>query len=143
MITCAKGMGNGFPIAGVLISPKIKAKKGMLGTTFGGNHLACAAALAVLECIEEESLMVNAQQIGNYLMEELQNISAIKDIRGKGLMIGIDFENRSAIRKRLLEEYGFFTGASGDHTLRLLPPLSVSKEFASQFVLAVTKIIND
>jgi len=140
IITTAKGMGNGFPIAGVFISPKINAWKGMLGTTFGGNHLACAAATAVLETIEEEKLIDNANKIGNYLFSELKDNKAIKAIRGKGLMIGIDLENMLEIRIKLLMEYGIFTGASGNETLRLLPPLSIGIKEADQFISAFNQI---
>ncbi|RUT79812.1 aspartate aminotransferase family protein [Ancylomarina longa] len=140
IITTAKGMGNGFPIAGVLISPKIKAWKGMLGTTFGGNHLSCAAATAVIETIEEEKLIDNANIIGDYLFFELKDNKAIKAIRGKGLMIGIDLENMSEIRTKLLMEYGIFTGASGNETLRLLPPLSIGIKEADQFISAFNQI---
>jgi Ornithine/acetylornithine aminotransferase len=141
IITTAKGMGNGFPIAGVLIAPEIKAWKGMLGTTFGGNHLACAAATAVLETIEEEKLLDNSVEIGNYLMENLKENKAIKAIRGKGLMIGIDIENMSEIRTKLLKEHGIFTGSSGQNTLRLLPPLSITKKEADQFIKAFNGVL--
>ena len=137
IITTAKGMGNGFPIAGVLISPKIKAWKGMLGTTFGGNHLACAAGTAVLETLEEEKLLENAEEMGVYILSNLKNNNAIKAIRGKGLMIGIDLENMSEIRMKLLMEHGIFTGSSGSETLRLLPPLSITKKEADQFISAL------
>lgn len=140
IITTAKGMGNGFPISGVIISPKIKAWTGMLGTTFGGNHLACAAGMAVLETIEEEKLIDNASIVGDYLVSKLKDNNAIKAIRGKGLMIGIDLENMPEIRKQLVEEYGIFTGSSGSKTLRLLPPLSVTKEEVDQFVGAFQKL---
>ncbi|WP_421919324.1 aspartate aminotransferase family protein [Marinifilum sp.] len=141
IITTAKGMGNGFPIAGVLISPKLKPWKGMLGTTFGGNHLACAAAIAVLETIEEEQLIDNAKEIGNYLIANLKDNNAVKAIRGKGLMIGIDIENMSETRTKLLKEYGIFTGSSGENTLRLLPPLSISKAEADQFIEAFNCVL--
>ncbi|BAX82329.1 aspartate aminotransferase family protein [Labilibaculum antarcticum] len=140
IITTAKGMGNGFPIAGVIISPKIKAWSGMLGTTFGGNHLACAAGMAVLEIIEEEQLIGNANKLGDYIITKLKDNKAIKAIRGKGLMIGIDLENMPAIRKQLLEEYGIFTGSSGSTTLRLLPPLSITKKEVDQFIEAFQKL---
>ncbi len=110
LITTAKGMGNGFPIGGVLIHPKFKAVHGMLGTTFGGNHLACAAGIAVLDVIKEENLIDNALQIGNYLTQQLKSISAIKEIRGRGLMIGIEFaEPVGELRKQLLFEQHIFT----------------------------------
>jgi len=130
IITVAKGMGNGFPIAGVLIAPHIQPKKEMLGTTFGGNYLACAAGLAVLEVIEKENLMENAQRLGDYLKEQLHTIPNIKEIRGMGLMIAIElYEPCVAVRKRLLEEFGIFTGtASNKNTLRILPSLAVTKK---------------
>ncbi|WP_461643017.1 aspartate aminotransferase family protein [Labilibaculum euxinus] len=140
IITTAKGMGNGFPIAGVIISPAIKAWSGMLGTTFGGNHLACAAGMAVLEAIEEEQLIDNANRLGDYLISELKDNKAIKAIRGRGLMIGIDLEDMPKIRKQLLEEYGIFTGSSGSTTLRLLPPLSITKKEVDQFIQAFQKL---
>ncbi|PCH71735.1 MAG: aspartate aminotransferase family protein [Bacteroidales bacterium] len=140
IITTAKGMGNGFPIAGVIISPEIKAWSGMLGTTFGGNHLACAAGIAVLETIEEEQLIENANKLGDYIINKLKDNKAIKAIRGKGLMIGIDLENMPVIRKQLLEEYGIFTGSSGSTTLRLLPPLSITKNEVDQFIEAFQKL---
>ncbi|MGQ1911468.1 aspartate aminotransferase family protein [Marinifilum sp. RC60d5] len=140
IITTAKGMGNGFPIGGVLIAPEVKAWKGMLGTTFGGNHLACAAATAVLETIEEEKLIDNAEQMGNYLFAALKDNKAIKAIRGKGLMIGIDIDDMSETRTKLLKEYGIFTGSSGSNTLRLLPPLSITKKEADQFINAFNKL---
>ena len=139
LITTAKGMGNGFPIAGVLISPDVKAEKGMLGTTFGGNHLACAAGMAVLETIEEEQLIANTEKLGEYLISKLKDNKAINTIRGKGLMIGIDLENMPVIRKQLLEDHGIFTGSSGNKTLRLLPPLSITKKEADQFIEAFQK----
>ncbi len=141
IITIAKGMGNGFPVAGVLIHPNIKAKKGMLGTTFGGNHLACAAALAVLEVIEKESLIGNARKVGDDLMLKLSKLEGVKSVRGKGLMIGIDLHNMAEIRKVLLKNYGFFTGSSGANTLRLLPPLNISQALADEFVEALTTVI--
>ena len=140
IITTAKGMGNGFPIAGVLIAPELEAWKGMLGTTFGGNHLACAAATAVLETIEEEQLIKNAEQMGEYLITALKDNKAIKAIRGKGLMIGIDMENMSEIRTKLLKEFGIFTGSSGSNTLRLLPPLSITKKETDLFIKAFNKL---
>ncbi|MFH6982144.1 aspartate aminotransferase family protein [Marinoscillum luteum] len=136
LYTMAKGMGNGFPIGGVLISPKFEAKFGMLGTTFGGNHLACAAALAVAEVIQEEHLIENAGAIGDYLMGELAGISAVQEVRGKGLMIGIDLEYPAAdLRKKLLFDHHIFTGsASRKNTIRLLPALNLSKEDADHFL---------
>ena len=143
IITTAKGMGNGFPIAGVLIAPHIQPKKEMLGTTFGGNYLACAAGLAVLEVIEKENLMENAQKMGEYLMEQLQNIPNIKEIRGMGLMVAIElFEPCAAVRKRLLDEFGIFTGtASNKNTLRILPPLAVTKRELDELLKALKIIL--
>ena len=135
LITVAKGMGNGFPIGGVLISPHFKASHGLLGTTFGGNHLACAAAIAVLDVMKSEQLVENALEIGNYLIEELRKLSNIKDIRGLGLMIGIEFETPvKEIRTRLLKEKKIFTGVSGSNIIRLLPPLCLTKADADQFI---------
>lgn len=143
VITMAKGMGNGFPVAGVWIAPAIKARKGMLGTTFGGNHLACAAALAVLEVIERECLMNNAAALGKYLMQELGQMPGITAIRGKGLMIGIDLEEvQDRFRKRLLQEYQVLTGYSGTHTLRLLPPLIITRKEADEFLQAFRQTLN-
>lgn len=143
IITTAKGMGNGFPIAGVLIAPHIQPKKEMLGTTFGGNYLACAAGLAVLEVIEKENLMENAQKMGEYLMEQLQNIPNIKEIRGMGLMVAIElFEPCVAVRKRLLDEFGIFTGtASNKNTLRILPSLAVTKKELDELLQALKSIL--
>lgn len=143
IITVAKGMGNGFPIAGVLIAPHIQPKKEMLGTTFGGNYLACAAGLAVLEVIEKENLMENAQKMGEYLMEQLQNIPNIKEIRGMGLMIAIElYEPCAAVRKRLLDEFGIFTGtASNKNTLRILPSLAVTKKELDELLQALKIIL--
>ncbi|MDR3137585.1 MAG: aminotransferase class III-fold pyridoxal phosphate-dependent enzyme [Tannerellaceae bacterium] len=134
IITVGKGMGNGFPVAGVLISGGIAARKGMLGTTFGGNHLACAAALAVLDVIEAEELIANAEEIGGYLMGEIRKMG-VKEVRGKGLMIGIDLEGGvKEVRRRLLEEQRVLTGVSGEDTIRLLPPLSLRREEAEEFI---------
>ncbi len=135
LITTAKGMGNGFPVGGVLISPKFKASHGLLGTTFGGNHLACAAAIAVLDVIKGENLIENAAQVGAYLMENLSGLPGIKEIRGRGLMIGIETEEPAEpIRKKLLYEDHIFTGAAGKHTIRLLPSLSLTKGDADVFL---------
>ena len=143
IITTAKGMGNGFPIGGVLISPKFEAVFGMLGTTFGGNHLACAAALAVLEVMEEENLIENALNMGNYLMENLKKFSQIKELRGRGLMIGIEFEEpANEIRKKLLFEHQVFTGASGKNTIRLLPSLALKQEEADYFLERFEKVLS-
>lgn len=137
IITTAKGMGNGFPIGGVLISPSIKPSYGMLGTTFGGNHLACAAAIAVLEIIEKENLIENAARIGEYFRQELSSDKAVKEYRGKGLMIGLELnEEYIGLRNKLLFEKHFFTGAAGAGVIRLLPSLTVSQETAESFVKA-------
>ena len=137
IITTAKGMGNGFPIGGVLISPSIKASYGMLGTTFGGNHLACTAALAVLDIIENEHLVENAARIGDYFAEALSRDKAVKEYRGRGLMIGLEIkEEYVGLRDRLLFEKRFFTGAAGAQVIRLLPSLTVSRQTAEAFVKA-------
>ena len=137
IITTAKGMGNGFPIGGVIISPSIKPSYGMLGTTFGGNHLACAAAIAVLEIIEDENLIENAARIGEYFRQELSSDKAVKEYRGKGLMIGLELnEEYIGLRNKLLFEKHFFTGAAGAGVIRLLPSLTVSQETAESFVKA-------
>lgn len=136
LITVAKGMGNGFPIGGVLIHPRFEAKYGLLGTTFGGNHLACAAGLAVLEVLESEQLIPHAKRLGEQLMAELRDFSAVKEVRGHGLMIGMsmDFPIKP-LRKRLLFEQHVFTGSSADpNTLRLLPPLNITEQEAEQFL---------
>jgi acetylornithine/N-succinyldiaminopimelate aminotransferase len=129
IITTAKGMGNGFPIGGVLIHPKFKAKHGLLGTTFGGNHLACAAAIAVLDVMKKEKLMDNAAKVGAYTLEKLKTIQGVKEVRGIGLMIGIEFEfSTAALRKRLAFNQKVFVGSSSEpNTIRLLPPLSISE----------------
>lgn len=137
IITTAKGMANGFPIGGVLINPEIKAVHGMLGTTFGGNHLACTAALAVLDIIENEHLVENAEKIGKYFEEAFKGDKAVKEYRGKGLMIGLELnEEYVGLRNRLLFEKHFFTGAAGAQVIRLLPSLTVSQETAESFVAA-------
>lgn len=136
--TMAKGMGNGFPVAGVSISPKIEAKHFMLGTTFGGNHLACAAALAVLEVMEEGHLMEHAEMTGNYLMDELKKIPAIKEVRGRGLMIGIELTDESKhVRKNLLSAHRIFTGEAKPNVIRLLPALNISKQETDIFLQAI------
>lgn len=137
IITMAKGMGNGFPIGGVLISPVIKASYGMLGTTFGGNHLACTAAIAVLDIIENEHLIENAAKTGAYLAEAFAGDKAVKEYRGKGLMIGMELKDGYVgLRDRLLFEKHFFTGAAGPQVIRLLPSLTISLETAGSFVNA-------
>ena len=142
IITQAKGIGNGFPIGVVLISPKFQAVYGELGTTFGGNHLACAAAAAVLEVMEEENLLENVNRVGEYLMEELKKIDGIKEVRGRGLMIGIEFkEPIKEIRRRLLFEEHVFTGVSGTNVIRLLPPLTLTIEQASDFMERFKRVL--
>jgi acetylornithine/N-succinyldiaminopimelate aminotransferase len=133
--TMAKGMGNGFPVAGISIAPKFKPWHYMLGTTFGGNHLACAAALAVLEVMEQDNLMENAEKIGNYLITELKKIGEIKEVRGRGLMIGIDLpEELSQVKKNLLFKQHIFTGEAKPNVIRLLPALNLNKEQADHFL---------
>ncbi|HYK77658.1 MAG TPA: aminotransferase class III-fold pyridoxal phosphate-dependent enzyme [Daejeonella sp.] len=135
--TMAKGMGNGFPIGAISISPKFKPWHGMLGTTFGGNHLACAAALAVLEIIEQDKLIENAAATGAYLMEELQKFSQVKEVRGRGLMIGIELpEELSQVKNGLLFNQHIFTGEAKPNVIRLLPALNLSKAHADQFLEA-------
>lgn len=142
IITVAKGIANGFPTGAVLISPIFKPIYGMLGTTFGGNHLACAAAIAVLDIMKEESLIENAKKVGAFLMEELRKIPGIKELRGRGLMIGIEFEEPiKEIRNRLLFEEKVFTGVAGTNTIRLLPPLCLAKEEAAEFISRFRKVL--
>ena len=145
IISMAKGMGNGFPVAGILISPKFKASYGLLGTTFGGNFLACAATKAVLDVIEEENLLQNAQEVGDYLVSLLQNQKNIKEIRYQGLMIGIDLAFPcNEVRTRLVKEYKMLTGnASTPNTLRVLPALNVKKEDVKKFADALIQILNE
>src|SRR5690606_844822 len=136
----AKGMGNGFPIGGIAISPIFTPWFGMLGTTFGGNHLACSAALAVLEVMEREKLMDNALQVGDYLIGELQQFDLIKEVRGRGLMIGIDLpEELSNIRKNLLAKNRIFTGEAKPNVIRLLPALNITKSHADRFLEALAE----
>ncbi|MFN5937466.1 MAG: aspartate aminotransferase family protein [Sphingobacteriales bacterium] len=138
--TMAKGMGNGFPVAGILIAPHIQAKHGLLGTTFGGNHLACAAALAVLEVMEKDNLIAHAAKMGNYLMEQLRNYTQLKNIRGRGLMIGFDVpEEHSSLRKNLLWTHRIFTGEAKPNVIRLLPSLALSQVDADLFLQAIKK----
>ncbi len=141
--TMAKGMGNGFPVAGISIAPKLKAKHFMLGTTFGGNHLACAAALAVLEIIEEDALMKNAATVGSYLIEELKKMPQIKEVRGRGLMIGIALPDElTAIKKNLLFKHKIFTGEAKPNVIRLLPALNITKADADIFLKAIAAELN-
>src|SRR5690554_82650 len=144
LITTAKGMGNGFPIGGVLICPDIKASHGLLGTTFGGNHLACAAALAVLEVIENENLMENATESGLFLAKKLQEMKGVKEVRGKGLIIGMDLEVEAGpVRNRLINKHRIFTGSSaGKHTIRLLPPLNIEIKDVTLFLESLQQTLN-
>lgn len=144
IITCAKGIANGFPAAAVLIAPNIPARKGMLGTTFGGNHLACAAAIAVLDVIEHEHLVENAAAVGEYIISELKKIDRVTDVRGRGLMIGFEVEGftGSELRKKLLFEHHIFTGGAGQLTVRLLPALSLSMTEAEHFIAEFKKAIS-
>ena len=142
IITMAKGIANGFPMGGVLISPKFKPVYGQLGTTFGGNHLACAAAIAVLDVMKEENLIDNAAKVGAHLLEELKKFKAIKEVRGCGLMIGMEFEKTiKELRTKLLFEQKVFTGVSGTNVIRLLPPLCLSMEEADDFLNRLHKVI--
>ena len=142
--TMAKGMGNGFPVGGIIIAPHIKPKHFMLGTTFGGNHLACAAAIAVLEAIESESLIENAQRVGDHLMNELKNISELKNVRGRGLMIGFDVpEELKDLKKNLLWKHHIFTGEAKPNVIRLLPSLALTIEDADLFLKAIKEEIKN
>lgn len=142
--TMAKGMGNGFPVAGISIAPKIQPRHFMLGTTFGGNHLACAAALAVLEVIEQDNLMHQALETGDYLMDELKKLPVIKEVRGRGLMIGIDLpEELKEIKKNLLFKHKIFTGESKPNVIRLLPALNITKTEADIFLEALSEELNN
>jgi acetylornithine aminotransferase len=144
VITVAKGMGNGFPIGGVLISPEYKPWHGMLGTTFGGNYLACAAGLAVLEIMEQEHLISNAASVGGYLIEELSGFDLIKSVQGKGLMIGLEFDEPVvSLRKKLLFEEKIFTGVTGTHVIRILPPLTLSRQEASFFLDTLSRVLKN
>ncbi len=137
----AKGMGNGFPVAGILIAPHIQPKHFQLGTTFGGNHLACAAALGVLEVIEKENLLDNAAKIGAYVQKELKSISTIKHVRGRGLMIGFDVPAElSELKKKLLWEEHIFTGEAKPNVIRLLPSLALTQADATRFINAIKKL---
>ena len=142
VITVAKGIANGFPMGGGLISPKYAPVYGQLGTTFGGNHLACAAAIAVLDVMKQDALVENAAKVGAYLMEELKKLPHIKEVRGEGLMIGMEFEEPiKEIRRRLLFEQKVFTGVSGTNVIRLLPPLCLSMDEANEFLIRFKKVI--
>ena len=140
--TMAKGMGNGFPISGISIAPKFKPWHGELGTTFGGNHLACAAGLAVLEVIEKENLMKNAEEVGDYLIEELNKFEQVKEVRGRGLMIGIELpEELAHVKKDLLFKHFIFTGEAKPNVIRLLPALNLTKAHADEFLEAFGKVL--
>lgn len=137
IITLAKGIANGFPVGAVMVSPAIPAKKGMLGTTFGGSHLACAAAIAVADVVKAENLVENALKMGEKIVEGIKGVSGVKDIRGRGLMIGIDLSvKQAAFRKVLREKHHIMTGLSGEYTLRLLPPLMIGEKEVERFVEA-------
>lgn len=142
--TMAKGMGNGFPVGGILIAPYIKPKHGMLGTTFGGNHLACAAALAVLEVIEKENLIEMSKQRGMYLINKLKNFDGIENVRGKGLMIGFDVpENVKDLRNTLLNDYFIFTGEAKPNVIRLLPALNITRKQVDEFLDTLNEVVEE
>ncbi len=143
VISIAKGMGNGFPIGGILSHPNIKAKYGMLGTTFGGNHLACAAGLAVLEVIEKENLMQNATEIGAYFAEKAKELPQVKNIKGRGLMLGLEFDFDTAdLRKKLIYDKKIFTGSANNKNLiRILPPLTIQKKHIDEFFEALKSLL--
>lgn len=143
IITTAKGMGNGFPVGGVLIHPKFQASNGLLGTTFGGNHLACAASIAVLDVMKDENLIENAQKMGEYIENEIKDLPHIKSLRRKGLMIGIELDRDcSEVRKELLFDHHIFTGNSNDKTvLRILPALNIKKEETDLFINALKTVL--
>ena len=146
IITCAKGIGNGFPMGAVLISPEFKPEYGQLGTTFGGNHLACTAALAVIDVMEEENLVENAREVGDYLLGKLKELQQtekhITDVRGRGLMIGIELDiPHKEVRSRLLFDDHIFTGCASTNILRLLPPLCFTKEMADTFIEKLKHIL--
>ncbi|MBQ7222621.1 MAG: aspartate aminotransferase family protein [Bacteroidales bacterium] len=141
IVSMAKGIGNGFPMGAIIISPQFEAKYGMLGTTFGGNHLACTAALAVLKVIEEENLIENAAKVGAYLLDQLKGHKAIKELRGTGLMIGIELKDEYiGLRDRLLFEKHIFTGGAGNNVIRLLSPLCLTKDQAAQFITSFNEL---
>ena len=142
IITLGKGIANGFPCGGILIAPQFQARKGMLGTTFGGNYLACAAALAVLDIIEEEHLVDNAREVGEYLKSQLPESPRIREVRGKGLMLGIEFDESVApLRKALLYDKHIFTGVAGNNMIRLLAPLCLTRDEADRFLTAFSEVL--
>jgi len=145
IISIAKGMGNGFPIGGILISPKFQATYGMLGTTFGGNHLACAAAIAVLEVIGQDNLLGNVEKMSNYFIDKANGIPQVKSIKGRGLMLGLEFDFEVAeLRKKLIYEKHIFTGgANNKKLLRILPPLTIQKEHVDTFIEALVESLNE
>jgi len=144
MYTMAKGMANGFPIGGILIAPHIQPKHGMLGTTFGGNHLACAAALAVVEVLEQEDLVEKAKQRGQYLINMLKKIDGIENVRGMGLMIGFDVPAElKDLRKNLLQQHNVFTGEAKPNVIRLLPALSISRKQMDEFIEVLQEAIGE
>ena len=140
IITVAKGMGNGFPIGGVLIHPKFEAKYGLLGTTFGGNHLACAAGIAVLDILKNENLITHSKELGNYFLQKLKLLDGISEVRGSGLMIGLEFDFPiKELRKHLLFKENIFTGSSSNpNVIRILPPLNIQKEQVDFFIEKLT-----
>lgn len=144
VISMAKGMGNGFPIGGVLVRPDIEAKYGMLGTTFGGNHLACRASLAVLEVLKKSNLQANANQMGEYFKQKAADIPAVNNIKGRGLMLGLEFEHEVGdLRKKLIYEHRIFTGGSSNkNLLRILPPLNIKKKHIDLFFDALNKCLS-
>lgn len=143
IISMAKGMGNGFPIGGILIAPEFKASYGLLGTTFGGNHLACTAGIAVLDIMRDENLIANAATLGNYLMDGIRQIGGYKDLRGRGLMIGIEYDFPvDKLRHQLLFEHKQFTGVAGKHTIRLLPSLALGVAEADMFLEALSACVS-
>jgi len=141
--TMAKGMGNGFPVAGIIIAPKFEAKKGMLGTTFGGNHLACVAAIAVLDVILQQNLIENAATLGQYIINRLQSYPEVKSVRGRGLMIGFEMNEpfTKTLKSNLLSKCKIFTGEAKNNTIRLLPSLALTREEADQFFTAFDSLI--
>ncbi|MCX2678725.1 aminotransferase class III-fold pyridoxal phosphate-dependent enzyme [Galbibacter sp. EGI 63066] len=145
IITVAKGMANGFPIGGVLIHPKFEAKHGMLGTTFGGNHMACAAAIAVLEVLENEKLIENVNEISSYFKQKVKKIKSLQRLKGKGLMLGMEFaQNVSGIRKDLIYEKKIFTGGSSNkNLLRILPPLTITKDHVDTFIESLSDVLKN